>query len=589
MTGLFRLAGPSLPAGRVASLACVRRIMPALLVALLPCALVVLTVRTKASRGPYWLGTNFDPEYIYLVDALALCRGEELPTMLVHPGTPAMLLGAGVLRTAHLFRGERALEEDVLLDPEWYLNAIHHVFLTLNAAALFLVGLVSLRITGSLFLAGLSQAAPFLSANGVLLDSMPRVAAEPVLFALVLVFAASVCVFVGRGTTRGATGSALWWGVLLGCASATKITAAPLFVFPMVLLPRWHKLTAILCGVVIAVALTFPIWSRLGELLAFYELQFSHMGTYGTGEAGVIDPDQYWGGIRTLWTLESGFFGIAIANLLCLAWWAINGRGIRVLRTPDRPSHSREDLLIPQGASEPERPAPGQPDCAGRLIKALVACTIVEVVTIVCTAKQPVPRYLAPAVALLGLNAALLFRMVRHLAPGRCGWLIVGVGLVLAGQILKINLQDYRSSRRAFRRWQEAQLGLCQHVERHYRAAVIVHHYGASSIPYDLWMASRENEAVRVRNGLRLQKLYGPCLFYDSQYPGGKCWDWSEPVAIEEIKAGPAGIIFRGMAFCQWNYRPDHLQLRQFYPEWPETPVDGADFPVPEVLYRLAK
>src|SRR6185436_1662443 len=90
---------------------------------LAPVLYVAAGLVLKASRGPYWLGTNADPEYAYLFNALSIAGGHA-PYHVDHPGTPLQMLGAVVLRAIALASGCDALVPDVIARPETYLTAL---------------------------------------------------------------------------------------------------------------------------------------------------------------------------------------------------------------------------------------------------------------------------------------------------------------------------------------------------------------------------------------------------------------------------------------------------------------------------------
>ncbi|MDH3554369.1 MAG: hypothetical protein OES18_00795, partial [Deltaproteobacteria bacterium] len=55
-------------------------------------------------NGPYYLGQNSDPEYVYLFNALNIAKFEA-PRHTDHPGTTLQVLGATVIRASHYFAG----------------------------------------------------------------------------------------------------------------------------------------------------------------------------------------------------------------------------------------------------------------------------------------------------------------------------------------------------------------------------------------------------------------------------------------------------------------------------------------------------
>src|SRR5262249_4683311 len=145
------------------------------------------------SRGPYWLASNYDPDYCYLLNSLRICLALP-PRHIDHPGTTVQVLGAGSLLAVHALYGHGDLTQDVLKDPEAYLEAIHITLLGLCAVALAFAGLVTLRTTKNLFLALVVQWAPWLSTSN--LAATTSVSPEPLLLALATLVAAAVVALV---------------------------------------------------------------------------------------------------------------------------------------------------------------------------------------------------------------------------------------------------------------------------------------------------------------------------------------------------------------------------------------------------------
>jgi hypothetical protein len=116
----------------------------------LPLAWLALSTLLAVVRGPFYQPEWTDPEYDYLMNALAVAHGET-PYQVDHPGTPLQVLGAWSLRivdvVAPAARGE-TLTDRVLLDPEHYLVPLQGVLTVLGALALAASGALAWRATG---------------------------------------------------------------------------------------------------------------------------------------------------------------------------------------------------------------------------------------------------------------------------------------------------------------------------------------------------------------------------------------------------------------------------------------------------------
>ena len=91
---------------------------------ILPAILVFTAALLHYANGPYWIGFNSDPEYLYLVNSLALAESKETPTT-GNPGTTLQMLGAATLKISHAldFSEKDSLEISVLKNSEYYLVA----------------------------------------------------------------------------------------------------------------------------------------------------------------------------------------------------------------------------------------------------------------------------------------------------------------------------------------------------------------------------------------------------------------------------------------------------------------------------------
>ena len=139
-----------------------KAILTGLTLLILPLAFVLATSYLKEARGPYWLGDNSDADYMYLGGALSLSKLSS-PGFADHPGTPVISLGALVLITAQAVQQKADLQEDVLKNPEFYLDIIYYTLLVLCAAMLVVAGGITIWLTKNLYLSLMMQLTPFLS------------------------------------------------------------------------------------------------------------------------------------------------------------------------------------------------------------------------------------------------------------------------------------------------------------------------------------------------------------------------------------------------------------------------------------------
>ncbi len=540
--------------------------------ALVPATLVLLVVRVNSARGPYWLGTNSDPDYVYLINALALSQGE-LPTFADHPGTPAVCLDALTLRVSHVLFGGSDLPLEVLKDPELFLHRIHYVLTALCAGALAAAGFAAYRTTKSIGLAFLMQFMPLLS-GAVVIHSLPRVSAEPLLFAIATIFA-SLALVAAEGRSKPGDLFPISFGVLWGVAMATKITALPLGIVPFFLLPGLRRRVKLVVATVVSfAAATLPVSYKYLYFFSFLLEIFTHTGEYGAGPNGLVELQAYGANLTYILTSEWILAPVILLNCLSLA------------------------TTFPLLTRAPAAPGPLK-NC----FKLLLALTLVEVIQVIIVAKSPGLPYLVPALSLLGLNVVLIARLVSR----SIGFVARRFPLVLTVAVPFLALmgaRDFEEQCSSLESLKESQLAIHQEIQATPRTGRVVCHYGASSIPFALWYGNfGVDDECRLHRGnctrftAILNRLYPQALFYDSTGPAwdpgrteGMFWNWSARVDFAKILSENRRVLFQGMAFCKWNYRPPGIRLTLIFPEGIEVPDEDQDvWPPPEVIYLATK
>ncbi|MGB6065801.1 MAG: hypothetical protein WBG50_13435 [Desulfomonilaceae bacterium] len=335
-------------------------------------------LRLMASRGPHWLGLNNDPDYHYLVDSLHVAR-LKASDHVDHPGTTVQLIGAAVIRIKHLVSGTGELARDVLRRPESYDDAISYTLLAIHALAVFAAGLIAFKATGNIFLMLLIQIGPYLSTS--CLDSLARPKPESLLLSLSCLLGAVVLAFLWKRDSSRDLKTAVIFGILIVLALATKITAAPLAIMPLLILSgRRGRLTylGVTCLSFLFVLLPVIVGGNLSRFLGFILKLSTHTGLYGQGGAGLIDVTAYIAALRDLARYERLLFLAVLYSTGLLVWGLV---------TADR-----------VGATS---------DLIKSLSRGLVAVIVVFVLQIVIVAKHSLPHYLVPSLGLLGLCGAL--------------------------------------------------------------------------------------------------------------------------------------------------------------------------------------
>lgn len=267
---------------------------------ILPLLLVLVSVYLNDARGPYWLGTNSDPEYVYLLNSLNLAMMKGVGHI-DHPGTPVQVWGAMVLRAVNLFSA-KDIQAGVLTAPEFYLNAINTGMLALNGMLLLIIGLTAYRLSGSLAAGLWLQAAPFFFP--VLLQfGLTRVSPEPMLFFVssLAVLTVLIGLYMPGSLERKPYLYILLWALVCGLGVAVKITFAPLVVIPLFFFTGLKKrLYYLLATGAAFVIFTLPIIRMYPLFFRWIFNLLGHSGKYGGGKAGLPEAGEYFANAAAL-------------------------------------------------------------------------------------------------------------------------------------------------------------------------------------------------------------------------------------------------------------------------------------------------
>ena len=359
----------------------------------LPAVFVVAALALRQAGGAFWEWHTVDPSYFYLFNSLHIAQFT-FPSQSFHPGIPVQIIGAIALKAAHPLSSAAELADRVFDDPEAHLRLISNVLLGLNAAALLLAGAAVRALGGSLPLALLMQAGPFLSM--VILKNAYHVKPESLLIAVVL--ALSVLVLAAGRTwnrdgvtplgvhSHAARRLALAFGAVAGLGVATKLTAAPVFLLPLFLLGGLKGIAVYALAAATAfVVFAAPALPTFGPFFDFAITVLARSGAYGSGSEFVIDTAAYPRDVvgvasRPIVHLQLVF---AAAALAISAW------------------RRRRGLAVP--AFE---------------LRALAGLGLAITLQVLTVAKQPTANYMVPAYMLAPLSVILFTRFVAGLGLG---------------------------------------------------------------------------------------------------------------------------------------------------------------------------
>jgi hypothetical protein len=287
-----------------------------LLLAVIPLIYSIVWFLFNDSVDSYFY-TMMDPEYSYLLNGVVAIENNGNVDFFDHPGTTIEIFNAGTIRLIHMFR-EDPIIDDVLKNPELYLNAINNVLGVLLIGLLVFGGIFVLRKTGNPGLALLVQATPLLFN---IPNFMARVIPESlaILFILILIILIIAYIESKKEMHAGNTYTILF-SVTIAVILATKISMLPLFFIPLLLLNKGKK-RLLYCGLIVLFFLlaAYPVLLHLNRFFQWIKLLFLHSGQYGSGEANFISVQDFIRNLNILYDSYRLVFYLLFANLTIMA------------------------------------------------------------------------------------------------------------------------------------------------------------------------------------------------------------------------------------------------------------------------------
>ncbi|MDP2653309.1 MAG: hypothetical protein Q8Q08_04685 [Candidatus Omnitrophota bacterium] len=375
----------------------------------IPLGAAVMILWLKSAAGPYWLGPNFDPAYIHLVNSLYLLDGVA-PIFVDHPGITLQILGALVIRLLTWPMPSGQIAGHVFDDPEYYLGAIHAVMLVLYVVSLFWLGQYTYRKTRDLPQALLIQLPAFLfltlksyRSHEYVLPIVANVNSETLMITFLNVFLGYSVKLLTDDNVRDRRMMAVVFGIICALGTATKISFLPLILIPLFCFRRWVSKALLLVSFAVAwVAVTSPILPRYGKVWSWLTTILTHKGFHGSGGVGLLDLQNLGGEIRWLLSEHSLLF-ILLAGA---GGWLLHWRLVQ----------KRETM--------------------GQTFMVLEVAALALFCQILMVLKQPAPHYLAPGYGLTGILLVLLYttagRRVRNAQKFAVAFIVIFVAATTA-------------------------------------------------------------------------------------------------------------------------------------------------------------
>jgi hypothetical protein len=440
-------------------------------VLLLVPALILTAVYTavKLASGPYFLSANFDPDYVYLFNALNIAVGLA-PVHTDHPGTPVQLLGALWIKMHNAGASDVDTAVNTIANSEAWLAQMNlTVFILLLGAVAVGCSIIYRKsrevLPALLYPAGLA----FLGGN---IYCLGRFNPEPVLLFISLGLGLLIYRFCfpnkrSEPDSAGSSSAAnsplvftLLTAFLVATGLATKLSFLPLALLPAFLIRGWrYKLVYFLFLLCFLAMWLLPDYRELERMARWLRTLVTHAGRYGSGAPGLLDIHSYIHNVITL-ALKNLPYILLIAGSFVLAVYG----------------HSRTRTLGPHTSEQATAPAgTGQSSPTG-ILMAVSGCQLLQ---FLMTCKYEESRHLVPGMGLASLNL-LLFGAPSGFAFAKRWLATVTIVLLLTGATFA-GVQLIRLRQKTIEH-----LGVFEAGQSYAADARRIYGYGASS-PFYAW------------------------------------------------------------------------------------------------------
>lgn len=501
---------------------------------ILPLLYLLWIVMMKNAIGPYWLGSNIDPAYQYLLNGLNLLQGVT-PTHVDHPGTTLQLLCAAVIAVTSWFRPEPLLR-DFFTYPEFYMQAVSWTLIVLQVLSHGALGIVAYRKTGHVVFALLTQLPTLMlvaimsypSFGGVLTVPV-NVFPETLLVTLTHLFMIGLLTIAFPAKDKPCWGwQAVYLGVIVGLALVTKISFGALILIPLVLLRHWGA--RVLYGVVSLVTFgvaTIPVWSRYDKMFAFMTGIFTKSGRHGMGEGPWLVMQDIVASSSVLvehkLILVLTFVGVVVGGFVLWLW-----------------RHRR--------FSGPE----------GVLLMVVVTMAMQAFLIL----RHFSDHYMTPLLCLMGLGLALIYWLLRDQVYVR-----VVSGIVFLSLLVAYNGNAMVYHQELLQR-EESLLNLAEHTQhiQQQTGCMVVPFFRSSSVPYALVYGLIQGGGWGHQPYVDvLKEVYPGRLFYHKW--AGMMHDFYQmiplPVAMEYLRQQQICVMMYGQSMELDQHRFDVEMIQE--------------------------
>lgn len=253
----------------------------------LPLFHLLLSAIAHQKIGYFFLNSR-DPEYFHLISGVAISIFKFDPSYIDHPGIPIQIIIAIASRITFFFSDNKDIIQDVIQHPEVYIFASNLLFNIMLSLIIGVIGYKTIKYTGD-FRAGLLLQLGFF-ANMNLIAASGRLTPEGfMLMPLGLLILLMIKYLYDEIPGERWRSYLIQFSILMGWGLATKLSFAPFFLIPLIIIPTLKR-KALLMGlsIVAFLLIAFPVISHLNQFWEWTSQMFIHSGKWGQGEASFM-------------------------------------------------------------------------------------------------------------------------------------------------------------------------------------------------------------------------------------------------------------------------------------------------------------
>lgn len=473
---------------------------------IIPIILIFIFINLNSARGPYYLGSNSDPEYAYLLNSLKISQFKT-PSHIDHPGTTLQLIGGFVIRTLNINKNNEYIQTDVLINSENYLSYINIFLLFIIVILTILLGIYTYNTTGNIYYGIILQSSILYSS--ITYVELTRVRPEYLLIISSLLISATLISLLKNNLLSNIKKYIFIFSLICGFGMATKIIFFPLLFIALLLIPKFKNKIYFILGTLISFILfTIPIIGQYGRFYTWIKNLFLHSGAYGTGATTIINPSLYFNNIQLAISNNVIFSSTLILSIILIAIC----------------------LIIPKYRKN---------TYSSMEFKILISLSITQLIQILLVSKYYSSHYLIPSLMLTGVTIIFFIINIKKIINIKfTKYYYVGIIIPII-IFLYYSIGAFFTLSYSLEKNKNEYLQIINAVQNNYRDYTKIYYYRSSFHEYALKFG---NDFSGNEYSFILNKIYPNNYFYNiwdnKYYDFGKMIDFNNLIINKVIYEG---------------------------------------------------